>query len=337
MGTDEDPRRILVIHVSRIGDTLLATPAIRALATAWPEATVDVLGHPKRIEVLEHLPFVRRAAAISKKSAPFRGWFGTLTKPYDLAVVYGYDEPLVAYALRVAKSVVAFRQNSDRINARLALAVEPPALKSDHAASLLLRLPVALGLPAAGLRLSYAVTAAERAWAVATLERDLPAVASPLVGLQVASFPTKAYRDWPIENFMELCERIQAAWPQVHFLIFGGKEEHSRTEALKARLGRVATLYAGRLSLRQTGALMSRLDAYVGIDTGPTHIMGAFDIPLVGLYHGFSHSELFAPREHPCFYPVDHPFAGPECSTEVSMADISVDRVWQAVQHALQG
>lgn len=331
------PRRVLVINVSRIGDTLLATPAIRALAAAWPEANIEVLGHPNRIEVLEHIPFIRRVAAISKKSAPFRGWLGMLAKPYDLALVYGNDEALVAYALRVARRVAAFRQASDRINARLAVLVEPPGFQSDHAVTLLLRLPVALGVPAAGMRLAYAVTAAEREWAADELARELPAGATPLLGLQVASFPTKAYRDWPIESFMALCERIRQDWPKAHFLIFGGREEHRRTEALQARLGSAATLYAGRLSLRQTGALMSRLDAYIGVDTGPTHLMSAFDIPLVGLYHGFSRSELIAPLEHPCFFPVDHPLAGPGCSTDASMADIAVDRVWRAVQQALAG
>jgi hypothetical protein len=33
---------------------------------------------------------------------------------------------------------------------------------------------------------------------------------------------------------------------------------------------------------------------------------------------------------------VDHPLAGAECSTDASMADISVDRVWTAVQQALR-
>jgi heptosyltransferase-3 len=330
-----NPKSILVINVSRIGDTLLATPAIRALAAAWPEAAIDVLAHPGRMEVLRHLPFIRRVAAISKKSAPLRGWGGLLAKPYDLALVYGYDEALVTYALRVAKRVVAFRQSSARINSRLAVLVDPPGFQSDHSVRLALALPAALGVKPAGLRLSYAVTAAETAWATATLARDLPAGATPVVGLQVASFPTKAYRDWPIESFMELCERIRQDRPRAHFLIFGGSEEQLRTEALKTRLGPAATLHAGRLSLRQTGALMSRLDIFIGVDTGPTHLMSAFDIPLVGLYHGFSRSELIAPLEHPCFYPVDHPLAGPECSTEASMADISVDRVWAAVQQAL--
>lgn len=327
------PQTILVINVSRIGDTLLATPALRAIARAWPQATIDVLGHPNRIEVLRALPFLRRVGNISKSSAPFRGW---LARPYDLAFVYGYDAALVRYALRVASHVVAFRQADESINARLGTMVEAPAFQSDHAVRLALALPAAVGVAPAGCRLSYVVTEEERDWAVSRLAADLPPEHTPLIGLQVASFPTKAYRDWPIESFMELCARIRRDWPRAHFLIFGGSEERQRTAALKARLGPAATLYAGCLSLRQTGALMSRLDIFIGVDTGPTHLMSSFDIPLVGLYHGFSRSELIAPLEHPFFYPVDHPLAGPECSTDASMADISVDRVWTAVQQALR-
>jgi heptosyltransferase-3 len=329
------PRRILIINVSRIGDTLLATPAIRALAAAWPEASVDVLGHPNRIEVLEHLPFVHRVGSISKKSASFRGWLDRLAKPYDLAVVYGFDPSLVAYALRVARHVTAFRQLSDKLNRQLGTLVETPALQSDHSVRLALALPAALGVEPAGLRLSYVVSTAERLQADRTIARDLPEGAAPLIGVQVASFPTKAYRDWPIASFIELCKRIRRQWPMAHFLIFGGKDEHQRTEALQAALGGAATHYAGRLSLRQTAALMNRLDVYIGVDTGPTHLMSTFDIPLVGLYHGISRSQLIGPLEHPAAFPVDHPDAGPDCAAEASMADISVERVWTTVKGAL--
>jgi len=331
-----NPRHVLVINVSRIGDTLLATPAIRALVAAWPEAVVDVLGHPNRIEVLEHLPFLRRVAAITKKSAPFRGWLDRITRPYDLAVVYGNDEALVAYALRVAKRVAAFRQSSDRMNARLAVLVEPPAFQSDHAVRLAMALPAALGVPSAGLRLSYAVTAVERAWAAAALARDLPAGASPVVGLQLASFPTKAYRDWPIESFIELCDRIRARWPNAHFLVFGGAEERSRTEALKARLVSAATVYAGQLSLRQTGALMSRLDLYIGVDTGPTHIAGALGIPMVALYHCAYPGRYLAPLQHPACVMIEHSLTGKTRATTASMADIPVASVCRAAMDLLE-
>lgn len=330
--TDAAPRRILAINVSRIGDTLLATPALRAIAAAWPQAEITALGHPKRVEVLAHLPFLHRVGGIAKARARWRGWLGA---DYDLAFVWGYDAPLVAYALRAARRVVAFRQADDGLNRRLFRCVEPPAFQSDHAVNLALALPAAVGIAAAGRRLAYRVTEEETRWAEVTLAADLPVGAAPRIGLQVASFPTKAYRDWPLEHFIVLADRLRAAHLGAHFLIFGGAEEMARTKALKRHLGAAATLYAGRLSLRQTGALMSRLDLYIGVDTGPTHLMSSFDIPLVGLYHGFSRSELIAPLEHPCFRAIDHPLAGPGCSEEVPMSDIPVDRVFEAAQAAL--
>lgn len=327
------PSRFLVINVSRIGDTLFTTPAIRAIAAAYPGCAIDVLGHPNRAEVFRHLPFVRHVGAITKKSAPFRGWFST--KPYDTAFVYGFDEPLVRYALRVARQVVAFRQNDTAVNAKLHRVVEPPPFQSEHAVPQLLHLPAAVGIAPCGLRLAYAISHDEADWARRTLHRDLPKKCSPLIGLQIASFPTKAYRDWPLDHFMALCDRIRQHWPNAHFLIFGGRDEHERTSALKSHLGSAASLYAGRLTLRQTVALMGEIDLYVGIDTGPTHLMSTLDIPLVGIYHGFSPSWLIGPLEHPCAYLVDHPLAGRGATTESPMSDITVDRVWQAVERAL--
>lgn len=330
---DPAPRRVLVIQVSRIGDTLLATPALRAIARAYPQAEITVLGHPKRIEVLANLPYVSKVGAITKRQAPWRGW---LSRPsYDLAFVYGFDAPLVAYGLRVARRVVAFRQADRRLNEQLYRVVEPPPFQSEHSVLQLQRLPMAVGVPACGGRLAYCVTPPEAAAAAARLVADGAADRRPLIGLQVASFPTKAYRDWPVEHFAALCDRIVRQWPQSHFLIFGGGEERQRTQWLKEQLGGRAMLYAGSLSLRETAAQMSLLDLYVGVDTGPTHLMSAFDIPLVGLYHGFSRSELIAPLDHPCLYAIDHPQAGPGCPQEASMADISVDIVMTAVEKAL--
>lgn len=326
--------RFLVINVSRIGDTLLATPAIRAIATAHPTAEITVLAHPKRREVLDHLPHVTRVGTISKQRAVWRGWLGG--RRYDYALVYGFDRALVAYALRVAQRVVAFRQRDPDLNRRLFAIVEPPPDPSEHGVLQSLRLPAALGIAPAGLRLQYRVTESETRWATMELAKTLPADARPLIGLQIASFPTKAFRDWPLEHFMALCARVLERYPHAHFLIFGGKQEHDRTARLKDRLGNHARLYAGHLSLRQTAALMARLDLYIGVDTGPTHMMGCFDIPLVVLYHCHLPSYLAAPLEHPCAYIVDHPRGEGERSPEVPMAEISVDAVWDRVEAALQ-
>jgi heptosyltransferase-3 len=326
-------KRILVINVTRIGDTLLATPALRALARHWPRAGIDFLGHPKRYEVIRHLPFLASAGAITKQRAPFLGRLGA--KRWDLALVYNYDRPLVAYALRVAERTVAFRQGDEALDARLYRCVERPDVQKGHAAEHSLALPRALGVPDAGLRLAYKVTEEERQWARSFLSRELPAAPRPLVGLQIASFPTKGWRDWPVESFAELAGRIRARSSGAHFILLGGKLEKDRIDELARRLDGHALSVAGRLTLRQSAALMNELDLYIGVDTGPTHIMGALEAPMVALFHCHSPSWRYGPRERPHCFSVDHPRSGAACGPQTPMAELSVETVWQRVRQAL--
>jgi heptosyltransferase-3 len=329
MPADLAPRSILVINVSRIGDTLLVTPALRALARAWPQARITVLGHPSRVEVLEQLPFVADTGAVTKQRAQFLGWLRA--RRWDVALVYGFDRALIRFALRGAARVVAFRQGDPYLERRLYRAVDPPAFQSLHSAEVPLLLTRAVGVADAGLRLAYRVTEAEAAWARAALPRD----AKPLVGLQMMSFPTKGYRDWPLEHFAALGDRILERWPSAQLILLGGTRERSRIAEFARRFAQRATVFAGTLTLRQSAALMSQLDLYVGVDTGPTHIMGALEPPMVALYHCYSPSRLLKPLERARCYVVDHPRAVEGCTPETSMAEISVDAVWARVCEAL--
>lgn len=326
------PGRILVINVTRIGDTLLATPAVRALASAWPQAEITYLGHPKRIEVVAHLPFLAATGAITKHRARWLGWLRR--RRWDLALVYGFDRPLVAYALRVAERVVAFRQGDPKLDARLHLAVEPPPPMTVHAARSPLLLTQALGVNDDGLRLAYTVTPQEKSWARSFLAAMLLPGDAPLVGLQIAGFHATRYRDWPLESFAELATRIGSRWPRARLLFLGGAAERSRTAKLVRQLGGRTANLAGRLTLRETAALMDALHLYIGVDTGPTHIMGALDAPMVALYHCHSPGALIAPLERPRCHVVEHPRAWP-CGAEVPMAEVPVEAVWKSVLEAL--
>src|SRR5256885_2044709 len=323
----------LFINVARIGDTLLATPAMRAIMSAYPGCHITALAHPKRAEVLHGLPFLAHIGGITKNTAPWRGRFAG--RRYDYALVYGFDQALVAYALRVAGSVIAFRQRNEALNRRLYRCVDEAPAGTENAVTRCLRLTTALGIPAAGRRLAYRVTPREAAAAHARLAADVPLEASPLIGMNVATFPTKVFRRWPVEQFGELAEGIIAAPPRAHVLIFGGREEVEDARRLKAQLRDRAVLYAGRLSLRESAAMMSLTDLYVGLDTGPTHLMSAFDIPLVALYHCRIPSRQIAPLDHPCLYALDHPRQGGDCAESTPMSEITVDAVLAQVRRAL--
>lgn len=327
-----DPQRILAIHVTRIGDTLMTTPALAAVAAAWPDAELTFLGHPKRAEVIANLPGVARVGAVTKHRAAWRGWLAR--RQWDLAFVFGHDAALVRYALRVSRKVVAFRQQDAALDARLFVACEVDTSAHSHWVDKLLRLPQALGIPVPSRALAYRVAADEATWA----ERLLAAEGGglPLVGLVVESFPTKPYRDWPVEHFAQLGRDLLAAHPQARILLLGGSLAEAKVAALRAALGGALTVLAGRLSLRQTAAVMARLDLYVGVDTGPTHLAGALELPMVALYHCLHPGRCYAPPEHAGLIALDHPaLDSAACGRHSAMGEISVARVREAALRLL--
>jgi heptosyltransferase-3 len=346
---------VLVIIVARIGDTLLATPALRALKAAIPQGRLTVLAHPKRLEVLQHLSFIDVLGGITKTSAPARGWIGK--RRHDVALVYGQDAALVRYALRASAGVIAFRQRDAALNRRLAHLVEEPSAPQHavlHRLALLAPLGLSpgdlrlaplglaagdlrlapLGLAAGDLRLAYCVTGEERAWARRWLAAQVPA-GQPLIGLQIASFPTKAHRDWPVSSFQELIARIAATHAEARFLLLGDAAAAARAAPLLAAFPQQLALAAGKLSLRQSAALMAELDLYIGVDTGPTHIAGALGIPMVALYHCAYPGRNLAPLQHPACVMIEHPLTGRSVDTAASMADIPVAAVCQAAMDLL--
>lgn len=329
----DTPQSILFIAVSRIGDTLFATPAMRAVAEAWPGAKITALAHPNRADVLRHNPFLSRIGSIEKRRAALMGRLGS--KRYDLAIVYGHDKPLLRYALRVAKRVVAFRQDDPAIDSRLYRAVEEALPHIEHAVQAALRLTDALGIRPGSRRIAYTVTEQERSTARERLRASGLGATRPLIGLQSASFPTKAFRNWPLESFAELAQAALATWPQAGFVLLGGPGDKENTAYMKNILGDRAIDLAGQ-PLRVNGAIMSLLDAYVGVDTGPTHIMSSFDIPMIGLYHCLFPRAAYGPLDHPLDFSLDHPRVGhADCDREAAMREISVDAVFDRLKQAL--
>lgn len=334
-----DVKRILAIHVARIGDTLLTTAALRHLSQVYPQAQIDFLGHAKRIEVLEHLPYLHHIGGISKKSAQFKGWCAKLMgrKPYDLAFVWGHDAELVAYARRVSKRLVISRQLDEVANKLADQVVEFPndtnllgeAEDKPLAQWILDVVEQGTQTKAASLHADYEVTPAEAAAAEALLHQYTAGKRLQSIGLVVESHPAGAHRDWPIENFVALTQRLAAEQSDRLFVLIGGKLPEAKVLALQHVLGNRLIDLSGKLSLRQSAAIIGALDLYIAVDTGPSHIAAALGTPSVVMFHCMRAGEyLLAPRHPECLIIVNHPLARTVCTFDSSMADIGVDVVY---------
>ena len=281
---------LLVVIVARIGDTLLVTPMLRALKEASPRGTLTVLAHPKRVEVLKHLPFIDRLGTIKPKSAWLRGRLGG--RRFAIAFVFGHDSSLVRYGQRLSARVVAFGDGAPATDAARCILVPRPRTPI-HAVRERLLLAEAAGITAAG----------------------------PVVGLQMVSFPTKAHRNWPAQSFAALAERILARHPAACFVVLGDREARTGAEELSRRAPGKVRVVAGELSLRESAALMAELDLYVGVDTGPTHIAGALEVPMIGIYHHAYPGRYLAPLNRARCRVLEQPAVG-ELSVDEVMSEV---------------
>ena len=327
--------RVVVICVARIGDTLLSTPVLQAIKDACPDGEVTCLAHPKRLEILQGLSCIDRLAGITKKTAWWQGRLGA--KRWDYALVYGRDDELEKYALRAAHRVIGFARAGGEGQSRLFHVAVAPSANIAHAVDERLMLAQALGIQARSKRLLYQISDPEMAAAARWIRHRIGSDGKRFIGLQFASFPTKAYRDWSVDNAIALGDKILQRYDDVKLLCLGGPADTQKGKAVAAALGTRCESIAGELSLRESSAVMARLSLYVGVDTGPTHVAGALGIPMVVLYHCRHRGRHLMPLEHPApIVVIEHSQTDEGCSTETPMSDISVDAVWAAVQRTLE-
>lgn len=326
------PRSVLALVVSRIGDTLLCTPALRALKETWPDCQLTVMAHPGRLPILVGLPWID----VLLPWHPWRRWSTLLpgAARFDLAFVFHPDRRQLDFARRSAVRVVTETIPGVAASDRLLL----PALPAEPmvAVEQRLRLVRAAGADSTDQRLAYDVSAEERLAAQARLVAIGFAGHHPLVALQLKSFPTKAHRDWPAESFAGLVGGLAERYPDARFVITGDAQSAADALRLGARFsGRVASL-AGQCGLRETAAILGEADLYVGVDTGPTHLAGALGIPMVALYHAAYPGRYLAPRQHPRCSVIEHPMTGCAGAAQADMAAISVEKVFEAAVVSLQ-
>ena len=305
--------KVAAIVDARIGDTLLATPVLRAIRRNGPPGTsLTVFAHPARLPLLHGLASIDQLLPFTTAQR----WSQRLRRAsFDWALCFGDSAKETGFAAQVAT------QRS----------VRTPSIEVLHAVRDRLRLLEPLGIAPAGEALDYQVTASEKIAAQTWLAQHAVTSETALIGIAPCSFPTKAYRDWPTEHFARLVSRLANQFAAhrraVRFVAFGDAASAQVAQAL----GRAHVISAaGAFSIRGSAALLTQMQLYVGVDTGLTHLAGALRVPMVALYHCRHRGAHLAPREHARLRVIEHPASDTECSTEQDMAAIGVEQVYLA-------
>jgi ADP-heptose:LPS heptosyltransferase len=292
------PARILVLRLERIGDLLMALPAIGDLRDAWPSAAIDLVVGSWNAPLAQAIRGVSRVqtldAAWLARESTGRGLAGLLaaarvwrTERYDLALNF---EPDIRSNLLLAASGAAWTAGYSTGGGGplldVALEYDPAAHTTANARRLVAAVAGDAVRTAARPMLDIGDRGAEHA------ERALAGAARPLVGVHASG--GREIKQWPPERFADVARRLIAAHAAT-IVLTGSRADLPLVQRVAALLPPDRTIVAaGDADLLTTAAVLARLDLFVTGDTGPMHLAHATGTPIVAVF-GPSDPARYAP------------------------------------------
>ena len=111
------------------------------------------------------------------------------------------------------------------------------------------------------------------------------------VGVAAGSiWPTKR---WPLESFAQVTDRLMKIGVQV--ILIGGVSDRALCDEIARKTAHAPLVATGRLTLRESAALLARCDLLLSNDSAPVHIAAAMGTPVVALFGPTTPSLGFAP------------------------------------------
>lgn len=285
----------VAIRLRAMGDVVLTTPAFRSLAAGGYE--VHAVTEDRFAPLLDGAPGVAKVWGAARTSSATRALAGTLAKLRPAVAVDFFGNPRSALLARAsgARAVWGYDLRGRRhfYSGTVPRETRLPGDRREHASAVHLRLARAAGGAEVPLTPAVAVGEAARAEAARLLAAAGVSEPARTVGLVAAgSWPTKT---WPLSHSAVLARELGVAGHEV--LLIAGPGEEGVTRRLRALAPHVRVLPA--CGVAPLAAVIERLRAVVGTDSGPRHLAAAFGVPSFAWF-GPTHPDTWNPpgEEH---------------------------------------
>lgn len=335
-----DVRKVLVVRLRSIGDTVLATPSLFALKRFLPNAQVDILVEDWVAPVLDNHPHVDNVITLERGGFMTRARVARELRAANYDVVYNLHGGTTATFLTRATGArhrVGFK--SYQYGQLHNHACPSPLLiwqqQKTHSVEQQLALLGWTGVPVTDrprTSLGISPSAADkvnRLISEAGLRGPNIALIHP-----AAAFATK---QWATQNFARIVEHL--AERGFTSVAIAAPNEQALLEQLRSETSTKIVTFA--LSLPEVTALASRSQLFVGNDSGIAHIAAAVGTPSVVVFgsSNIAHWRPWnsAPAEvvfeempcQPCHGYFCEQFAQPECILRVPVGRVTaaIDRL----------
>lgn len=288
----EDVRSILVIGAGGIGDVLMKTPMLSTLRSVFPRALITMFTSPGApSSILGGDPSIDEIVAVGSGESLDAG------RPLEilsyLRMLRGrrFDMTLTTYiGLSFRGAVfsyvigapirVGYNKNGQGLLYNWRVEVDGSAARHtvEHNLDLLRALGIEVGHP----RLAIHLRDDELRAAEVNLVSHGVDQTGFLVGMHVGS-GSLSFKRWSPERFGKVAARLEVGYG-ARVMLVGGKEEIPLVEQVAALADSSPIDFVGKLSIRETAAVISQCDLFVSNDTGLMHVAVALGVPVVAIF-----------------------------------------------------
>ena len=279
---------MLVVLPTWLGDTVMATPALRALRQKFPNSHISYLGQPGPLALLADAPWAD--AAIEIPSLHGLNFLRCVKKiqheHFDLAILMpnSFGSALMVGLARIKRRIGYDRDSRGLLlTDRLLPAKESGRFVPDPMIQYYLALAGYLGASALSTTMElFTCSLDEQAVDILITESGLDPSKDILLLHPGGSFgPSKR---WAAQKYAQVANALVERFDLEVIISATKKERDVANQVQSAMKGKALNLAQHNVSIGQLKALVRRSRLMIGNDTGPRHIAVAFSVPVVTIF-----------------------------------------------------
>lgn len=269
-------KRFLIIQTAFLGDVVLATPVITALKNRYPNAQIDVLVRKGNESLLSNNPFLENVYTFNKKEGKWKEILRLIklfrSKKYDEIInLQRFASSGMIATFSKAKRVSGFKKNPFSLLYTNKYAHE-----------------IGNGTHEITRNLNCISTHTDEKFILPSLfpsEHDWNEISTYTSDKFVCLAPASVWftKQLPKSKWIELGQKLIAF--NMNIFLLGAPNDHQLLEEIRNGIGNENCLnLAGKLSLLQSAALISKAEHSFVNDSGPMHLASAMNAHVTAFF-----------------------------------------------------
>ncbi len=347
----KNPKNILIIRLSAIGDVINVLPALRRLRTQYPDSKITWLvedraseilrGHPDVDEVIIYprnkwqrgILKVNKSLKVISESLSF---YKQLRKNhYDLVIDFqGNLKSAVMNLITGSGNRLGFGNGyCKEFNYLSTQHHSYPAGKKIHRIEKNLSLLKELDIETKFLRPALPVTKNDKEYISNFINKNAdPSL--PIIIIHPGTSKFGSFKQWSSQNYTLLADKILDKY-KANVILTWGPGEFDTVKEIVRNMKHNALPACETKSIKQLTELIKCATLFIGGDTGPLHIASIMGIPIVGIY-GPKDPAIYGPydgkaivikKDVPC-----SPCRKRTCGDPICMSSLLPDDVFHGVE-----